>query len=568
MTSLQYNKDSTYPSSPTHPTHSMLYSMAPSFPPSPSAYVIDPMSPTATFGAQSHNFPTLFTSNFSLPPSVFTDPSDGLSSMPPLDDEPSLPSLLASPMRLPSTVSVSDSSESSSLSGLQSPVDSPFILPPTDSSGSPSFSSSSVTSVSPPPGKRRRVNPLTKEQRAAINKAKHKEIDAARRQREATVVKQLQRLTRQKHEREEYASEDEQEQQPDVDEGDEDDDVDGEGRRDKVTVLEESATTIAQLRALCRRMRRACNAKDRSITNLQKHLNAIAVAKTQALNASKSAATDSISALSDPASTASLLSFLPESTSQYLSQLDRSHVLYTSTFVRSPLALVLVAIPSGISLDVNEVFERSTGWKRQDIVGTLIGPPADGSRPKHPLNPMVLRRRKDGKSQLRDGEDEDDGWWTRRYLRQYPSSKLSMKEVWRGESKKVEVVWRVVMADGSIYESDTRAALTVTHPHILPTLQSPLTSFLLCLLLLIRTMYTIWLADADWVSDGQGGYELRPHQMVLASAYGDAVRVDEWDKEDSMPYTYSCNNNCKAQVVEESWKRRPASRGVRIDNAS
>ena len=464
MSSLQYDKDSYYPpSSPQPAAHALMYPLSAPFPPSPSAYVIDPMSPTATFSSHSHNFPSLFAANFSLPPPAFSESSDGGASMPPLDDEASLASLLApSPVRLPSCDS--DSCDGSSVSGSQSPLDTPFILPSTDSTTSPSFSSpsfsnSSVASVSPPPGKRRRVSPLTKEQRAAINKAKHKEIDANRRQREATVVKQLQRLTRQKHEREEYGSEDEQDEQPNVADDDDDDDVE-EGRRDKVTVLEESATTIAQLRALCRRMRRACNAKDRSITNLQKHLNAVAIAKTRAVNASKAHSSD-LATLSDPAaSTASLLSFLPESTSQYLTQLDRSHVLYTSTFVRSPLALVLVAIPSGISIDVNEVFERSTGWKRQDIVGTLIGPPADGSRPKHPLNPMVLRRRKDGKTALRDGEDEEDGWWARRYLRQYPSSKLSMKEVWRGESKKVEVVWRVVMADGSIYEYDTH---TVTH---------------------------------------------------------------------------------------------------------
>ena len=460
VTSLHYTNSSYPPSSPQQSSHAMMYPTAPAFPPSPSAYVIDPMSPTATYPLQPHSFPTLYTSNFSLSHSLFSD-HDAASSMPSLDDESSM--LVPDTVRLPSTVSISDStdsnSDSSSLSGSQSPQDSPFILlQPAVPNSSPSFSSSSVTSASPPLGKRRRVSPLTKEQRAAINKAKHKEIDAARRQREASVVKQLQRLTRRKHEREEYDTEDEQEEKFDDADDDEDDDVE-EGRRDKVTVLEESATTIAQLRALCRRMRRACNAKDKAITRLQKHLNAIAIAKTQALTHAAKASSDPILSLSDVASTASLLSFLPEQTSSYLSQLDRSHALYTSTFVRSPLALVLVAIPSGISLDVNEVFERSTGWKRQDIVGTLIGPPADGSRPKHPLNPMVLRRRKDGKTQLRDGEDEPDGWWARRYLRQYPSSKLSMKEVWRGESKKVEVVWRVVMADGSIYES----AHTATH---------------------------------------------------------------------------------------------------------
>ena len=508
--------------------HSQMYSLSVApFPPSPSAYVIDPTSPTATFAAHpNHNFPSLYTSNFALPASVFSEGNDGSSIssglMPPLDDELSLPSTLAaSHIRQPSSVSVSDISESSSLSGTHSPVDSPFILPPPDSSATPSFDSASNSSVSPPPGKRRRIAPLTKEQRAAINKAKHKEIDAARRQREANVVKRLQRLTQQRAEREEYGSEDERDDVADSD--DEADSVADEGKRDKVTVLEESATTIAQLRALCRRMRRACNAKDRSITSLQRHLNAIAVAKTQ------SKLTDPSSATSDSA--ASLLSFLPEQTSHYLSQLDRSHALYTSTFVRSPLSLVLIAIPSGIALDVNQVFEQSTGWKRRDIVGTLIGPPADGSRPKHPLNPMVLRRRKDGKSALRDGEEEVDGWWLRRYLRQYPSSKLSMKEVWRGEAKKVEVVWRVVMADGTIYE----------------------------------TMYTIWLADADWVDDGQGGFEMRAHQMVLASAYGDAVRVDEWPNEEVAPLMGACchHKHEPGTSPEDRWKKRN-DRGIPI----
>ena len=81
-----------------------------------------------------------------------------------------------------------------------------------------------------------------------------------------------------------------------------------------------------------------------------------------------------------------------------------------------------------------------------------------------------------------------------------------------------------------------------------------------------RTMYTIWLSDADWVSDGQGGYELRPHQMVLASAYGDAIRVDEWDKEEDMPFYYSCTQQgLGGPTPEEKWKRK-ADRGVQIDD--
>ena len=80
-------------------------------------------------------------------------------------------------------------------------------------------------------------------------------------------------------------------------------------------------------------------------------------------------------------------------------------------------------------------------------------------------------------------------------------------------------------------------------------------------------MYTIWLADADWVSDGQGGYEMRPHQMVLASAYGDAVRVDEWDNEENAPMIgpCACVGNSAASL-EERWKRRN-DRGVNIDTA-
>ena len=278
MTSLHYT-DSSYPlSSSQYSAPLSMYPLATSFPPSPSSYIIDPMSPTATLSSHHVSFPSLYTSNFSLPPSAFTEPSD-LSSIPPLDDE----SLLLEPssVRVPSSVSVSEISDSSSVTGSYSPLDSPFVLlPAIDSTTSGSAaSSSSVASLSPPPGKRRRVSPLTKEQRAAINKAKHKEIDAARRQREANVVKQLQRLTR-KHERDD-SDDDDNEQKEEEDAEDEVED----GRRDKVTVLEESAATIAQLRALCRRMRRACNAKDHSIRSLQKHLNAIAVAKTAALNA-------------------------------------------------------------------------------------------------------------------------------------------------------------------------------------------------------------------------------------------------------------------------------------------
>ena len=80
-------------------------------------------------------------------------------------------------------------------------------------------------------------------------------------------------------------------------------------------------------------------------------------------------------------------------------------------------------------------------------------------------------------------------------------------------------------------------------------------------------MYTIWLADADWVSDGQGGYEMRPHQMVLASAYGDAIKVDEWDKEGDMPLAAGCCARVIGTTPEALWKRKYPSRGVQIDAA-
>ena len=97
---------------------------------------------------------------------------------------------------------------------------------------------------------------------------------------------------------------------------------------------------------------------------------------------------------------------------------------------------------------------------------------------------------------------------------------------------------------------------------------SRLTCVLVCLCAVYhRTMYTVWLADADWVSDGQGGYEMRPHQMVLASAYGDAVRVDEWPREDEMPPMLTCSNTGQQAGPPETRWKQATNRGVQIETA-
>ena len=313
--------------------------------------------------------------------------------------------------------SYSLSSSSSSSSPSASPL---FFSPQSDSTmkdedSSPfqvESSTSLITSHSSGPVKRRRVSSLTSQQREALNRQKHKEIDAQRRRREAAVVKQLDQLIDERDDEDDAGEAAEASNDADsssrADSGSEE-------KRDKVTILERSVEELQRLRCLYRKLRRVCNAKDRRIQQLAHHLHAVSSSSSSPL--------------------------LPPATASYLAFLDNDHSVHSSLFLRSPLSLMLLT--GGVLIDVNARFLSCTGWQREDIVNMRCSPPYNTGSAER-ISPLMRKHLLDPLS----GEV-----LTTRFCVQYPSAKQQFAKIFTGEQKKVEAVLRMYVPSGRIIEA-------------------------------------------------------------------------------------------------------------------
>ena len=284
---------------------------------------------------------------------------------PPPSSLPDLPDLTWSHVRPASPSNLSTSSSSSSSAHSASPLPHSLHFTPRPST-SPSFpvmedskpavfsSSTSATSshsasstptppVKAPPTKRKR-GAITPQQRAELKRMKHREIDAQRRQRESTVVSRLHQLNAWKVEK---AGEEAGESS---DEGDEFDE-----KKDKVSILEQSATKLAELQDLVRLLSRQCHTQEVNIEKLTLHLREVTA---KVVDTEDDAAVQSSSALA----------LLPRSTAEFISASDRSHALYRSCIMSASMSLFLVSVDTGRVLEANDVVYSSTGWKPEHVI--------------------------------------------------------------------------------------------------------------------------------------------------------------------------------------------------------
>ena len=319
-----------------------------------------------------------------------------------------------------------------------------------------------------PPAKRRRkrgVRSMNREQRLA----QHREVDAARRSKEADAVARLHQLVQQEQQAQymeagpEVRGGVDQEDDEGKDEHDEDvaAELDG-GRISKLAVLEASIALIEQLTA---ERRRAVDAPSNAKTTHTHPLHAASTPQQATTGTScdeyPAAAphyyTDSPSSVPPPSNftssaaaynhspdspPSSLLSVLPPSTwSPLIAQHDRSATLHGAGLISFSSSHCVVVIGfQGVVLFVNERFLHHVGWQRSDIVGTLVDPRwFHTAGPDRRIAPFVGRRRR------HSNHIEP--------LLQYPALVHMIEALWRGEQQSAHGAFRGMRRDGAVIES-------------------------------------------------------------------------------------------------------------------
>ena len=354
----------------------------------------------------------------------------------------------------------------------------------------PTTNTSTTPSHSPLTTRRKRTAGLTAQQRAELKRQKHREIDANRIQREKAAVKKLTVLTTTSNSlqqlssggRDEIVEEEEEEEVEEV-----------EGRRDKVTVLEDSARKIYELQRLVSRLTDACDAQQANNRTLVLQLQLAIRQQPPPLLSSPRSSSSALSSSAASSDSSHPLSLLPSLVSQRLDAHIGSASLHSSWFVSSSVAIAVIRVSTGCVLDVNDRLLHESGWQRPHIVGRLMCPPYD----------LIIARESYTEQSFLDLSpqrilvDGPDGRLVpARTQRQYERSKVLIQELYRGDKQHIFCVFRYQMKDGRVYEVQS----------------------------------TVW--TTSWLEErGKDGVVRRkPESVFMVCSYPDAVIVDEAPK--------------------------------------
>ena len=323
---------------------------------------------------------------------------------------------------------------------------------------------------------------MTAQQRAELKRQKHREIDANRIQREKAAVSRLTRLTSQQQQRIQQDSiEQEEEEAAEVE--DTEQGATGGGRRDKVTVLEDSARKIEELQRLVSRLTDACTAQQTNNRTLVLQLQA---ASQQPPTPSHSSTSHTTAASSHP------LSLLPASVTQQLEQHIGSASLHSAWFSNSTVSICVVRCSTGCVLDLNDRMLRESGWSRNHVIGRLMVPPFDyivspGSFTEKSFRELNSQR------PLIDGPD--GRMVPAKTQPQYARSKALIHQLYTGEKESIFCVFRYQLRNGRVYE----------------------------------VKCAVW--TSSWVEekDSDGVVHRRPDSTFMVSSYNDSVCMDDDD---------------------------------------
>ena len=242
--------------------------------------------------------------------------------------------------------------------------------------------------------KRRIVDEHDRAARAERKRRRHLAIDLSRRQREATAIQRLKQIL------------------PRADGRLSDDSRHSEERKDKVSVLEQAAQQLGELRQRVAQLTHSNNAQ-------HDQLNAVR--------------------------------FQLQQTQSAVTRMDeeaRSHSLYSSAFLSNSQCLLLVSVGTGVALDVNARLLQAAGWERQHVLGRLLTVPY-----KHLMNPGVStssERHYFRQHRVLVESKETKQMVPAQPARQYKSGQEAIADVASGRRKQHWAVFRLYVRSGEL----------------------------------------------------------------------------------------------------------------------
>ena len=317
------------------------------------------------------------------------------------------------------------------------------------------------------PKKRNRIPGLTAQQRAALKRQKHREIDTQRRHREQAAISKLHKLVRnpvggeaaeksagaasgRKRARGEWLDEagnavgndgeqaegDEEEKRED----EEDEDDESARSKDKVTILEHSARRLEQMQSVIHQLTAACTAQQQSNRHLLSQLQ-------------QSNGYDAELPRLKSSTGHSLALFHPPVAQQLDANLGQQS-LYASLFLSASAPMFVIRCDTGYVVDVNRRMLDESGWTRDHLVGRLMTAPYDAlvSDSTHDVERIM---RNAGSRVL--VASSDGRWVPASKQAQYESSKRKSQQLYAGQVNQIDAVWRQQMSNGKVYEVNCRS---------------------------------------------------------------------------------------------------------------
>ena len=317
------------------------------------------------------------------------------------------------------------------------------------------------TSPTPTEPKRRtRIPGLTAQQRAALKRQKHREIDTQRRHREQAAIGKLHALVyetetgkadkkRVKRMRGEWLDGEEREADEEEDDEDEEEgDDDDSSKKDKVTILEHSAKRMEQMRAIIHQLATACSTQQQNNRQLLSQLH-------NNNNNQQHQHQQQLSSFQLPYSNGSspglphTLSLFHAPVAQQLDANLGQQSLYASMFLSASTAMFFIRCETGTIVDVNDRLLEESGWGRHHIINRLMTAPADALLCDE-YNDEVLAMMEAAAPRVL--VEENGEWITARKQEQYDRSLILAKKLYLGLVNQIDAVWRAQMRDGKVYE--------------------------------------------------------------------------------------------------------------------
>ena len=272
--------------------------------------------------------------------------------------------------------------------------------------------------VNKPKRHRTNLSHLSNKERLQHKRARHRQIDATRREREKEAIRRLRLLVEDMTGGVDRGSGDAAEEEEKERERERDEDALG----NKTDVLESGITLIEQLRDLCSTLQQG-SGKPSGMTFTR---------------------WPSKATFTTPPDCPAMIQLLPPPTSSIIAHLDRMQTLRASTNVSSPICSVMVLFPGAVVMDVSRSFCDFSGYTDSQLVHSHMNPwylpPSDKH---HTICPLLV-----------DGKDERSGRVTK-LVGQYGASKADMGELIRGERGRLDLDWRYRLADGRLIETRT-----------------------------------------------------------------------------------------------------------------